>query len=123
MRWPLRYQILFPFAGVMLGVVLGVSLLDALLAARRTQRQIEHKLSEVARTLQEANFPLTDAVLKQTRGLSGAEFLLVGPRGNLQATSLDNVDLRAIPATPERVMSAQVSTLKSQGSATPRVER
>ena len=44
MRWPLRYQILFPFGGVMLAVVLGVSLLDAVLAARRTQRQIEHQL-------------------------------------------------------------------------------
>ena len=29
MRWPLRYQILFPFAGVMLAVVVGVSVLDA----------------------------------------------------------------------------------------------
>ena len=71
MRWPLRYQILFPFAGVMLAVVLGVSLLDAVLAARRTQRQIERQLHDVAQTLLDANFPLTDAVLKQTGGLSG----------------------------------------------------
>lgn len=97
MRWPLRYQILMPFAGVMLGVVLGVSLLDAWLAARRTQRQIEHQLSEVARTLQEANFPLTDAVLKQTRGLSGAEFVLVDAQGALQAASLDDVEGLALP--------------------------
>lgn len=97
MRWPLRYQILAPFAGVMLGVVLGVSLLDAWLAARRTQRRIEHQLSEVACTLQEANFPLTDAVLKQTRGLSGAEFVLVDSQGKLQAASLERVDAGAIP--------------------------
>jgi signal transduction histidine kinase len=97
MRWPLRYQILIPFAGVMLGVVLGVSLLDAVLAARRTQRRIEQQLSEVARTLQEANFPLTDAVLKQTRGLSGAEFVVVDARGKVQAASLAAVDAGAIP--------------------------
>ena len=98
MRWPLRYQILFPFAGVMLAVVVGVSLLDAVLAARRSQRQIENQLSEVARTLQEATFPLTDAVLKQTRGLSGAEFLLLDAGGRLRAASLENVPPGAIPA-------------------------
>ncbi len=101
MRWPLRYQILFPFAGVMLAVVLGVSLLDAVLAARRTQRQIEHQLREVATTLQEANFPLTDAVLAQTRGLSGAEFLLIDKSGHLQAASLDRVDLQALGSIPD----------------------
>ena len=97
MRWPLRYQILFPFGGVMLAVVLGVSLLDAVLAARRTQRQIEHQLNEVAQTLLDATFPLTDAVLKQTRGLSGAEFLLTDQGGNLRATSLADIDVSRIP--------------------------
>ncbi len=99
MRWPLRYQILFPFGGVMLAVVLGVSLLDAVLAARRTQRQIEHQLNEVAQTLLDATFPLTDAVLKQTRGLSGAEFLLTDQQGNLRAASLTDIDLGRIPRT------------------------
>lgn len=97
MRWPLRYQILFPFGGVMLAVVLGVSLLDAVLAARRTQRQIEHQLNEVAQTLLDATFPLTDAVLKQTRGLSGAEFLLTDQQGKLRAASLANIDVGQIP--------------------------
>ena len=97
MRWPLRYQILFPFGGVMLAVVLGVSLLDAVLAARRTQRQIEHQLNEVSQTLLDATFPLTDAVLRQTRGLSGAEFLLTDQQGNLRASSLAPIDVGRIP--------------------------
>jgi len=97
MRWPLRYQILFPFAGVMLAVVLGVSLLDAGLAARRTQRQIERQLADVAATLEESHFPLTDSVLAQTRGLSGAEFLLVDRQGRLRASSLEAADLSALP--------------------------
>ncbi len=100
MRWPLRYQILFPFGGVMLAVVLGVSLLDAVLAARRTQRQIEHQLNEVAQTLLDATFPLTDAVLRQTRGLSGAEFLLTDRQGNLRAASLAPIDVSRIPLEP-----------------------
>ncbi|REK08262.1 MAG: sensor histidine kinase [Planctomycetota bacterium] len=102
MRWPLRYQILFPFAGVMLAVVVGVSILDAVLSARRTQLRIEHQLSEVARTLQEAHFPLTDSVLRQTRGLSGAEFLLLDERGRVRAASLQGVDPAALPSVEDR---------------------
>jgi HAMP domain-containing protein len=97
MRWPLRYQILFPFAGVMLAVMLGVSLLDAYLAARRTQRQIERQLHQVAQTLVDASFPLTDAALKQTSGLSGAEFVLTDERGDQRAASLDHFDAAEIP--------------------------
>ncbi len=89
MRWPLRYQILVPYGCVLLAVVIGISLLDALLAARRTQLQIEHQLQGVAQTLQDATFPLTEAVLKQTRGLSGAEFVLTDRAGRTIAASLD----------------------------------
>ena len=92
MRWPLRYQLLAPFAGVMLAVVLGVSLLDAYLAAGRTQARIERQLHDVAGTLVEANFPLTDAVLQQTRGLSGAEFVLTDDRGVVRAATIANSD-------------------------------
>ncbi len=99
MRWPLRYQIMVPFAGAMLAVVLGVSLLDAFLAARRTQHQIEQQLDQVAHTLLESNFPLTDAVLRQTRGLSGAEFLLIDRQGKLWASSLDGVESASVPPT------------------------
>ncbi len=87
MRWPLRYQILLPFAGAMLLVVIGVTLLDAYLAAGRTQRQIERQLNEVAQTLLDANFPLTDSVLRQTRGLSGAEFVLTDQKGKVLSSS------------------------------------
>ena len=97
MRWPLRYQILLPFASVMLAVVLGVSLLDAYLAARRTQAQIEQQLQQVAQTLLDANFPLTDAVLKQTSGLSGAEFLLADENGRARATSWPGLELPTAP--------------------------
>ncbi len=92
MRWPLRYQILFPFAGALLAVVLAISVLEAYLAAQRTQAQIEQQIRKVAQTLLEANFPLTDSVLRQTRGLSGAEFLLTDGGGRLLASSADNFD-------------------------------
>lgn len=99
MRWPLRFQILFPFAGVMLAVVVGVSLLDAYLSVRRTERQIERQLQGVAQTLLDATFPLTDAVLKQTRGLSGAEFVLTDSQGMLRASTISQLDASVIPST------------------------
>jgi signal transduction histidine kinase len=74
MRWTLRSQILIPFALVLIGAILTVSVVTAVLATQRSQRQIEEQLGSVAATLSDSSFPLTDAVLRQMRGLSGAEF-------------------------------------------------
>lgn len=87
MRWPLRYQILWPFSGVMLVALAAVSFLNAWLAAQRAQEQIETQLRSVVRTLLGSSFPLTDEVLRQMRGLSGAEFVLRDERGRIQAAS------------------------------------
>ena len=56
MRWPLRYQILLPFAAVMLTLLVAVSLLNAYLAARQSFRQTVHRLRDVAQTLADASF-------------------------------------------------------------------
>ena len=87
MRWPIRYQILIPFAGMMLAAVLSVSLLNAYWAAARTQLQIEEQLRSVARTLLASTFPLTQNVLGQMHGLSGAEFVLADTAGHPLVTS------------------------------------
>lgn len=87
MRWPIRYQILLPLAGIMLAAVLGVSMLSAYLAARRAERQIDEQLRQVARTLLDSSFPLNDIVLRQMSGLSGAEFVLTGRGGKVLAAS------------------------------------
>src|SRR5689334_19414687 len=100
MRWPLRYQILVPFAGTMLAVVAVVSSLDAALSARRSQQQIESQLGEVARTLESASFPLTDSVLKQTRGLAGADFVIADPAGKLLASSRADLAPLALAGRP-----------------------
>ncbi|HET6879560.1 MAG TPA: HAMP domain-containing sensor histidine kinase [Pirellulales bacterium] len=85
MRWPIRYQILLPFAAAMLLGLLSASVLSAYLAARRAERQINEQLRHLGRTLTESSFPLTDAVLEQMRGLSGAEFALVDSSGKVVA--------------------------------------
>ena len=87
MRWPIRYQILLPFAGAMIIGLACVSALSAVLAARRAERQIDEQLQSVGRTLFASSFPLTDAVLKQMHGLSGAEFVLSEATGKIVARS------------------------------------
>ncbi|HTU26583.1 MAG TPA: HAMP domain-containing sensor histidine kinase [Pirellulales bacterium] len=86
MRWPLRYQILVPFAAVMVALVVAVSLLTAYLAARQSFRQTVGRLRDVAHTLADARFPLTDAVLRQAHGLSGAELVLTDGQNVLAAS-------------------------------------
>src|SRR6185295_13773115 len=93
MRWPLRNQIIIPFAGVLLVALVGVSLLNAYLATRRTEQQLVGQLRDVVDTLQGSTFPLTDAVLRQTHGLSGAEFVLTDRDGNVLAASLESPQL------------------------------
>ncbi|HEY2883278.1 MAG TPA: HAMP domain-containing sensor histidine kinase [Pirellulales bacterium] len=87
MRWPLRYQILLPFTLVLLGAIVAVSVVSAVLATQRAGRQIEELLQSIAQTLSEPRFPLTDAVLRQMHGLSGAEFVLTDQQGRVLASS------------------------------------
>jgi len=100
MRWPLRYQILFPMAMLMIAVLVSVSSLNAYLSAQNTKQRIHQQISDVAETLKQASFPLTDAVLEQTHGLSGAEFAVVHHSGRLLATSIEDLvppPLKQIP--------------------------
>ena len=106
MRWPLRYQILVPFAAVIAVLLVAVSLLNAYLAAQQSFRQTVHRLRDVAHTLADARFPLTDAVLRQAHGLSGAEFILTADGHNVLAASLPAAE--ALP---------QVAAVQSLGEA------
>lgn len=87
MRWPIRLQILLPFAVLLAAALAAVTLLDARLAAARSERQIVEQLRSIVRTLDESSFPLSDAVLRQMHGLSGAEFVLTDPTGSPLAAS------------------------------------
>ncbi len=87
MRWSLRYQILLPMVAVMLVTLVGVSTLNAYLSAQRAKAQIHKQLRDVAKTLSRATFPLTDVVLKQIHGLSGAEYIVTQQSGEVVASS------------------------------------
>jgi len=95
MRWPLRRQILLPMLAVLLATVAGVSGVSAWLSSRRTLGEIEDQLHDVAATLSASNFPLNPGVLRQTRGLTGAEFAVTDLSGELIASSDDAVSAAA----------------------------
>lgn len=101
MRWPLRNQILLPVAALLLVTLLGVSITSVALAVRRTEGRIESQLRDVARTLSESSFPLTNNVLRQMRGLSGAEFLLADEAGRIVAASRSPLALVELPSGRE----------------------
>lgn len=87
MRWPLRRQVLLPLIGTLVLTVAVVSALNAWLAARFVQRQWETQLQGITQTLAASNFPLESNVLRQIRGLAGAEFVVVDSAGQTAAAS------------------------------------
>jgi signal transduction histidine kinase len=74
-------QLMIPLFTLLLGVV-GISSWTAIASAHRARRQVENQVRDIARTLDEAEIPLNDVVLKYLRGLSGAELLFVGAKGS-----------------------------------------
>ena len=85
MRWSIRYQLLIPLCTMLLGVA-GISTWTAIAAANRSWQQIETQVRGVARTFAEAHFPVTEKVLQQTKGLSGAEYIFAGGDGRRLTT-------------------------------------
>ena len=89
MRWPIQFQLLAPMLTV---VVLGIALASlgsAYFGGRRARQSQEENLRRVVATLTEAWFPLTESVLRQMSGLSGAEFVLLDRHDGLRESTLD----------------------------------
>ncbi|NUQ64705.1 MAG: HAMP domain-containing histidine kinase [Pirellulales bacterium] len=88
MRRPIQVQLLVPLLTVVLGAIVLASLTSALLGSRRVKQQQEEQLQRVVSTLAAAGFPLTDSVLEQMSGLSGAEFVLLDQSGRVRTCTL-----------------------------------
>ncbi len=115
MRWSLRSQILLPMLCVVCITLVSVSLLNAYLSARKAKSHIHHQLREVAKTLSHANFPLTDSVLEQVRGLSGAEFVVIQNSGEVVASSIFKTIPRDLPKlyqTGENLVLGKIVQIK-----------
>jgi signal transduction histidine kinase len=113
MRLPLRFQVFLPFAGLLSATILAVGAAWAGQALRTTDEEIRRQMRSAAGVLVAANFPLTDAVLEQTRGLSGAEFIGVDASGAIVASSLALGD--AGHGAPAAVAPADDGTITLDG--------
>jgi signal transduction histidine kinase len=87
MRWPLRNQILFPFVSITVATIVAISLANVWLSTRRTKKEIESQLENVATTLAESDFPLTDAGLQRTKNLCGADLVVTTDSAEIIAAS------------------------------------
>jgi signal transduction histidine kinase len=88
MRWPIRIQLLLPMLTVVVVTIVLVSFLSAFLGANRARQLQRENLQRVIATLSEANFPLSEPILRQMSGLSGAEFVLFDRGYRPQASTL-----------------------------------
>jgi signal transduction histidine kinase len=98
MRWPIRNQLMFPLLGVAIASLVAVGAIGGLLSERRTCNHVEQQLQQVVGVLATSNFPMTDAVLRQMRDLSSAEFVLSDLAGATIASTLPNAG--AMPDQP-----------------------
>ncbi|EAQ78604.1 sensor histidine kinase [Blastopirellula marina] len=99
MRWPLRIQLLLPFAAVLLAIMIGVTLVTAQISVANAKARIETRLRDVATVLQSATFPLSEAVLEQMKGLSGAQYAVT-------------IDGRLLRSTLSGLRSDQLTSLQ-----------
>ena len=111
MRWPIRYQILLPFAAVVLLAISGLTGLASVLAAQATHRQTLIQLQNTIDTLASTNVPYTPAVLQKIRGFSGAHLVGCDREGRIVVSTLPEGEIlppAAIDA-PERVDLSAIS--------------
>ena len=91
MHLPLARQILLPMVGILLLAAAAASAVSAWVATVQVQHRLERQLEDVARTLSATNFPLETSVLRQTRGLTGAEYVLIDAAGVVVAATSDDL--------------------------------
>ncbi|MDD4267399.1 MAG: HAMP domain-containing histidine kinase [Pirellulaceae bacterium] len=102
MRWPIQFQFLLAMLLIVIAAIVLASAASALWAVSAAGQSKAEELSRVQRTLVQASFPLTESVLEQMTGLSGAEFVLLDAdrrviHGTIALDAADRAVLRAAP--------------------------
>lgn len=88
MRWPIQVQLLLPMLCVVLLAIVLASGATAYWGSIWAHRQEEENVRRVVATLTEATFPLTEKVLRQASGLSGAEYAFLDQKSRVQRCTL-----------------------------------
>lgn len=110
MRWPIRNQILFPYATTLLVAVMLIAVTTAYLAARRSREESLGRIRSVVETLGQSSFPYTANVVEKMRGLSGAHFMAVDANGHVLASTL-SASIRPQTISRQTPVSATIETL------------
>lgn len=105
MRWPIRNQILIPFALLQGLAIAVISLIASWIAADQAARDAIAQLNQVVETLSTSSFPVRGPVLQQMKGLSGADFIAADDAGRITATTLPHSTAEAIITAPRTVTS------------------
>jgi signal transduction histidine kinase len=87
-RWPIYLQLLIPTVVVVLLASLSATAITVYWIARRVRNDQSESLRRIGETLGKSTYRLSDPVLRQISGLSGAEFVLLGAKGELQENTL-----------------------------------
>lgn len=99
MRRPIQRQLLVPMLVVVLACVAVASVAAAWTGAQSAREQEREHLRRLASTLADAGFPLTENVLRQMAGLSGAEFIVLGDDQRVVRSTVALTDTEASVVT------------------------
>lgn len=87
MKWPLKYQVLWPMSLAMLGTIAALTGVHMFLAAAQSTQRTADRIEQVTDALSRANFPLTAGVLQYLQQLSGADFVLLDDQQQVRAAT------------------------------------
>ena len=87
-RRPIQIQLLVPTLSVVVLAIALASGASGYFGAMRQRQSQEESLRRVVSTLTEGRFPLTETVLRQMSGLSGAEFVFLDTNQKVLARTL-----------------------------------
>jgi len=109
MRRPIQIQLLLPTLSVVALAIALASGASGYFGAMRQRQSQEESLRRVVSTLTEGRFPLTEAVLRQMSGLSGAEFVFLDKNQEVLAhtLSLSPQDQQQLARLPDSKPSAE----------------
>lgn len=113
MRWSIRFQLLLPMVAITTLPLVGLTIVCGWLTAEELRRQGRDNATRVSETLVRSGFPLTDNVLTQLRGLSGAEFIVTDNAGTVIRSTLPGEQLARVP--PEMLQRPQTAAEQSPG--------
>lgn len=120
MRWPIRLQLLLPNLAVATVAILLLSVAMAFVSSRREREQQQMRLSQAVSTLAAATFPLTDPVLEQMTGLSGADFVVLDANGSVRGSTLAldqsaHSALASVPLDTEPDVIGRTTSVRLEG--------